>query len=40
MPSSKNKLYKWARKVLPDVKDLFDKPFEVKRRRSKYAIYK
>jgi hypothetical protein len=29
-----------AGKFLPDVKELFDKPPEVKKRRSRYVIYK
>jgi hypothetical protein len=29
-----------AGKFLPDVKEIFDKPPEVKKRRSRYVIYK
>jgi pre-mRNA-splicing factor ISY1 len=32
--------YFGAMKFLPDLKDIFDKPLEVKKRRCRYVIYK
>jgi hypothetical protein len=30
----------WGYEIPPDVKELFDKPPEVKKRRCRYVIYK
>jgi pre-mRNA-splicing factor ISY1 len=32
--------YFWAMKILPDVKEIFNKPPKVKKRRCRYDIYK
>jgi pre-mRNA-splicing factor ISY1 len=38
--ASSYRYFQGCTKFLPDVKELFDKPPEVKKRRSRYEIYK